>query len=118
LGIVTQKKRKVKNYLFRTHLVLNVIANFIRFESFLIEPYMPSTSAKINFLLGLEDRTQHDAVLGKVLNEGVGEGEFKKVFLGLTSKSKGIRQPVPLFNTFTEEQAAVWRDKFRGKQIT
>jgi hypothetical protein len=56
----------------------------------------------------------YDAVLGKVLNEGV----FKEVFLGLTSKSKGIRQPVPLFNTFTEEQAAVWRDKFRGKQIT
>jgi NAD(P)-dependent dehydrogenase (short-subunit alcohol dehydrogenase family) len=26
------------------------------FLSFLIEPYMPSTSAKINFLLGLEER--------------------------------------------------------------
>jgi methionyl-tRNA synthetase len=91
--------------------VLNVIANFIRLQSFLIEPYMPSTAAKINFLLGLEERTQHDAQLGKVINEGV----FKEIFLGLTAKSKGVRQPVPLFNRFTKEQAASWRDRFRGK---
>lgn len=59
---------------------------------------MPSTSAKINFLLGLEDRSPYDQQLGKALNEGV----FKEVFLGLTSKSKGIKQPIPLFTTFTE----------------
>lgn len=58
---------------------------------------MPSTSAKINFLLGLEERTAHDAQLGKVLNEG----RFKEVFLGLTGKSKAIRQPIPLFTEFT-----------------
>ena len=77
--------------------MLNVIANFIRFQSFLIEPYMPSTAAKINFLLGLEQRTQHDAQLGRVINEGV----FKDVFLGLTAKSKGVKQPIPLFTKFT-----------------
>lgn len=75
---------------------------------------MPSTSAKINFLLGLEDRTPYDQQLGKALNEGV----FKEVFLGLTSKSKGIKQPIPLFTNFTEEQASVWREKFKGKQQT
>lgn len=75
---------------------------------------MPSTSAKINFLLGLEERTAHDAQLGKVFNEGV----FKEVFLGLTSKSKAIRQPIPLFNVFSEEQASAWREKFKGKQLT
>ena len=50
---------------------------------------MPSTSAKINFLLGLEERTPRDAQLGKVLNNG----NFKEIFLDLTSKSKAIRQP-------------------------
>lgn len=45
-----------------------MIANFIRFESFLVEPYMPSTSAKINFLLGLEERTPYYQQLGKALN--------------------------------------------------
>lgn len=76
-------KRQVYILLFRTHVVLNVIANFIRFESFVIEPYMPSTSAKINYLLGLGERTEHDAVLGKAFNTG----NFKEVFLGLTAKS-------------------------------
>ena len=49
----------------------------------MIEPYMPSTSAKINYLLGLGERTEHDAVLGKTFNNG----NFKEVFLGLTAKS-------------------------------
>jgi hypothetical protein len=73
---------------------------------------MPSTSAKINFLLGLEERTPRDAQLGKVLNNG----NFKEIFLDLTSKSKAIRQPIPLFKKFTEEQAAQWRERFGGKQ--
>jgi methionyl-tRNA synthetase len=64
-------------------VVLHVIANFIRFQSFVIEPYLPSTSAKINYLLGLSDRTEHDATLGKVFNSG----NFKEIFLGLTTKS-------------------------------
>jgi len=78
-------------------VVLNIIANFLRFESFIIEPFMPSTSAKINYLLGLEKRTEEDAILGKILNEG----DFKSIFLNLTLKSGTIRQPIPLFTTYT-----------------
>ena len=92
---------------------MNIIANFLRFEAFLIEPYMPSTSAKICFLLGLE-RTQHDATLGRFFNQK--ENVFLRVFLGLTAKSTGIRQPIPLFNTISEEQTALWRERFGGKQ--
>ena len=44
------------------------MANFIRFLSFIIEPFMPSCSAKINFLLGLEERTPRDNVLGGIFN--------------------------------------------------
>jgi hypothetical protein len=73
---------------------------------------MPSTSAKINFLLGIEERTQRDASLGKYLNE---ENCFERHFLSLTEKSKGIRQPVPLFNLFSEEQMEKWRLRFSGK---
>ena len=49
---------------------MNIMANFIRFQSFIIEPFMPSTSAKINYMLGLEDYTtsEHDRILGRVLN--------------------------------------------------
>ena len=63
-------------------MILNTIVNFIRFQSFLIEPYMPSTSAKINYLLGMED-SEEDRVLGKRLNEG----DFKQLFTNLVSRS-------------------------------
>ena len=43
----------------RSQTVSGIICNFIRLVSFVIEPYMPSTSAKINFLLGIE-RSERD----------------------------------------------------------
>ncbi len=76
------KGRQVIIVIFRTEVILNIIANFIRFQSFLIEPFMPSTSAKINFLLGLEERTHVDATLGKLFNHN--EESFFTIFLGLT----------------------------------
>ena len=78
------------------------MANFIRFQSFLLEPFMPSCSAKINFMLGLEDRTEHDEHLGKHINDNI--QNFKDIFLELTAKSKGIKQPILLFNKLTEQQ--------------
>jgi hypothetical protein len=72
---------------------------------------MPSTSAKINYLLGLGERTEHDATLGKAFNTG----NFKEVFLGLTAKSESIRQPIPLFTAYTPELANSLREKFKGK---
>lgn len=71
---------------------------------------MPSTSAKMNFLLGLEDRTELDDILGSKLNFN-----FKETFLNLTVKSSGVKQPIPLFTMFTEEQVKRWRETFRGK---
>ena len=91
---------------------MNVIANFIRFQSFLIEPFMPSSSAKINFILGLE-RTPFDETLGRQLNHE--PHKFIENFLQLTGKSAGLRQPVPLFSKFSEQQVGEWRDRFKGK---
>lgn len=50
----------------RTQVVMGVVCNFIRLVSLLFEPYMPSTSAKINYLLGLS-RNKEDEVLGQVI---------------------------------------------------
>ena len=38
----------------RSQFVIGIACNFIRLLSLTIEPYIPSTSAKINFLLGIE----------------------------------------------------------------
>lgn len=55
---------------FRTKTVIATICNFIRLVSLVFEPYMPSTSAKINFLLGCENDERNPA-LAKYLNENI-----------------------------------------------
>lgn len=40
----------------RSDVILGVICNLIRMLSCLFEPFMPSLSAKINFLLGFTNR--------------------------------------------------------------
>lgn len=71
---------------------------------------MPSTSAKINYLLGLE-RTDRDEVLGQIVQEA----GLINIFSNLTEDSKGLRQPIELFKEYTAEEAEAWRDRFKGK---
>ena len=90
--------------LFRSTIVCGVICNFIRLVSFLIEPYLPSTSAKINFILQCP-RTERCNILGKWLNEG----DFLEKFCLLTEKSTGLNQPVTLFKLIAAEKIKEWR---------
>lgn len=50
----------------RTKTVMGVICNFIRLASLIFEPYLPSTSAKINYLLGIS-RSKDDEILGQII---------------------------------------------------
>ena len=75
---------------------------------------MPSCSAKINFLLGLEERTQRDNTLGGIFNNNM--ENFSEIFFSLIEKSQKIKQPIPIFTLFSEEQVAKWRLRFGGKQ--
>lgn len=54
----------------RTKTVIGTVCNFIRLVSLVFEPYMPATSAKINFLLGCENDERNSA-FGKFLNENI-----------------------------------------------
>lgn len=72
---------------------------------------MPSTSAKINFLLGVE-KDERSPTFGK----NVTEGDFVANFYNFTQHSTGLRAPVPLFTEYTKEQVEAWRQKFAGKQ--
>lgn len=55
---------------FRTKTVIATICNFIRLVSLVFEPYMPSTSAKINYLLGC-DKDERNPTFAKILNENI-----------------------------------------------
>jgi len=74
---------------------------------------MPSVSAKINFLLGCEERTARDEKLIQYLRKN----KFEAAFLSLTDASKGIREPVALFRKFSEEEIKKLRDTYSGKQV-
>ena len=47
----------------RSDVIINIICNAIRLLSALFEPFMPSLSAKINFLLNLKRSEKDDAFL-------------------------------------------------------
>ena len=47
----------------RTEICIGIVCNFIRLIALIVEPYMPSISAKITFLLGIQ-RNEEDEILG------------------------------------------------------
>lgn len=95
----------------RTQIVISVTLNFIRLLSLLLEPYLPSTSAKINYLLGIE-RDEDDEVLGQIVNEA----GVLNIFPSLTERSTGLKTPIPLFTQYSEQQVQEWRQKFQGNK--
>jgi len=76
-----------------------------------LEPYLPSTSAKINYLLGI-DRNDDDEVLGQIVNEA----GVLNIFPSLTERSHGLRTPIALFTEYKEEKIEEWRKKFGGNK--
>lgn len=50
----------------RLQFIIGITCNFIRLVSLVFEPYMPSSSAKINFLLGIQ-KNERDNILGKFI---------------------------------------------------
>lgn len=83
----------------RSKVIIGVIANFIRFISAVFEPYLPETSAKINFFLGVSERTERDSKLIQYLLD---KATFVDRFLTLTKDSKEMNQPVVLFKKISK----------------
>jgi len=83
----------------------------IRFLSAVFEPFIPSFSAKINYVLGKAERTEQDEVLLEgALNGGAA------FLLNLIPKGQVLNKPVPLFELITPEDVQEYRSKFGGKQ--
>jgi len=80
--------------IFRSNVVLAVVANAIRALSALFEPFMPSLSAKINFLLNLQKRTERDEVMLDYMDKGADY----KILLTLIPSGHQINQPIVLIN--------------------
>jgi len=93
----------------RSPIVLGVLANLIKFISSIFEPFMPSFSAKINYILGRTERTEFDEVIYEhVLKAGSGS------LLKLLPQGQVLNKPVPLFELITPEDVEEYRVKFSG----
>lgn len=96
---IWNRKGKIKlNFILhfliaRSDVVFFVTLNLIRFLSCLYEPFMPSLSAKINFLLNLEKRSERDDTLLEYINKG----KDHKILLTFIPQNLIIRKPVVLF---------------------
>lgn len=73
------------------------MVNLIRVLSALFEPFMPSLSAKINFLLHMEKRTERDETLLEYLEKA---GDFN-VLLTLVPSGHVINKPVVIIQEGT-----------------
>ena len=83
-----------KKDLARYNAVLGVMANFIRFLSAILEPFVPSLSAKMNFLLNVANRTEKDDKIYQHLENA----KSSDVILTLIPQGHEINQPVHLIN--------------------
>lgn len=77
----------------RSLTVLGVLANLIRFLSLVFEPFMPSFSAKVNYMLGRQERTQIDETLIEIL---LSNDDWKEL-LNLLPSKQALTRVVPLF---------------------
>ena len=86
-----------------------ILVNVIRFIGILFEPFMPSFSAKIYFLLNIKREKEHEVILGKLWEKKCKEDIFRLVVPG-----NEINLPVPLVKNIDCIEQYVKR--FEGKK--
>jgi methionyl-tRNA synthetase len=78
----------------RSDQILGVAVCAIRLLSAVLEPYMPSLSAKINFMLGYSDRTVKDDTLLAFVADAPNRAT---ALLSLVPAGQQLNEPVSLF---------------------
>ena len=97
----------------RYDTVLFVLLNTIRLISCIMEPYMPSFSAKTYQQLGLGDRTQRDEELIGYL---VDTADPRAITSLLQPGAKIGETIAPIFKQISEEEINTLKESFSGKQ--
>lgn len=76
----------------RSKAIMFVAVNVIRFISAIFEPFMPSFSAKVNYMLGVERKETDDVFFENLLHEG----NYARLVKLIPADHK-LNKPVPLF---------------------
>lgn len=79
----------------------------------MLEPFVPSFSAKIYNQLNLK-RSQKQETLLETMGEDVNND--MKLIRGLVDGGHKIGQPAPIFRNIADEEVKTWRAQFAGKK--
>ena len=94
----------------RCSTILNVILNVLRLLCAVLEPFIPSFSAKIYEQLNLKRTEQDETLLGSIRGQPVTE------VLKLLTPGHQMNTPSPVFKQISDEDCQRWREQFSGKQ--
>lgn len=96
----------------RSDVIASIACNLIRVLSALFEPFMPSLSAKINLMLGLETRTEKDE---KMIEFILNKDDYLNL-MQVLPEGQLINEPVILIQEFNEALKETFRLKYNGSQ--
>jgi methionyl-tRNA synthetase len=87
--------------------VMNTALNALVFLCVILEPFIPSFSAKVYEQMAIKRELKHETLIESVLKDN-------KAILSLVSGGHVIGNPEPIFREIKEAEAEVWRKKFGG----
>lgn len=86
---------------------MNTALNALVFLCVILEPFIPSFSAKVYEQMAIKRELKHETLIEAVLKDN-------KAILSLVSGGHVIGNPEPIFREIKEAEAEVWRKKFGG----
>jgi len=90
-----------------------IAGNLIRLISGLFEPFMPSFSAKVNYILNIKREEKDEYFIEKLIEANRPEALLKLIEGGHT-----LNKPVPLFAEVSEDEVDCYREKYKGNAET
>jgi len=93
----------------RSKAVLFIAGNLIRLISGLFEPFLPSFSAKVNYILNITREEKDEYFVERLV-----EANRPEALAKLISGGHKLNKPVPLFAEIGEDDVENYREKYKG----
>lgn len=89
--------------------VVNTGLNALYQLCVIMEPFLPSFSAKVYEQLAIKREIKHETAIAQIINN-------PDVIRDFVPANHKIGTPEPIFREIKPEEAAVWKAKFNGKK--
>jgi len=90
----------------RSQTVIFVLINLIKFLTVIFEPFMPSFSAKVNYILSVERTADDEVLIGSLAEKNAAS------ILELIRPGNPLNKPIPLFEELSQDDINEYREKY------